>query len=129
MRYEIPQFLVYIIRFERILKSRSENSEKLGKDLFNYDLSSGSRKNTFTGLKTPQNCLFSSHLIFRQSWTKVLGHFYIFGTFSRTRVQPLPSVHKQCWTRVSRTLFRVSTLFRVGEGRTARKFRRRCTVL
>ena len=73
----MPQFLVYIIRFERILKSRLENSEKLGKDLFNYDLSSGSRKNTFTGLKTPQNCLFSSHLFFRQSWTKVLGHFCV----------------------------------------------------
>ena len=91
MRYEIPQFLVYIIRFERILKSRSENSEKLGKDLFNYDLSSGSRKNTFTGLKTPQNCLFSSHLFFRQSWTKVLGHFCISGAFSNShRSNPFP---------------------------------------
>ena len=90
-RYEIPQFLVYIISFERILKSRLENSEKLGKDLFNYDLSSGSRKNTFTGLKTPQNCLFSSHLFIRQSWTKVLGHFCISGAFSNShRSNPSP---------------------------------------
>ena len=34
-----------------------------------------------------------------------------------------------CWTRVSRIFFRVSTLYRVGEGITARKFRKRCTVL
>ena len=91
MRYEIPQFLVYIIRFERILKSRLQNSKNLGKDLFNYDLSSGSRKNTFTGLKTPQNCLFSSHLFIRQSWTKVLGHFCISGAFSNShRSNPSP---------------------------------------
>ena len=48
-------------------------------------------KNTFTGLKTPQNCLFSSHLIFRQSWTKVLGHFCIFGTFSNPAQGSNPS--------------------------------------
>ena len=30
-----------------------------------------------------------------------------------------------CWTRVSRIFFRVSTLYRVGGGRTARKFRKR----
>ena len=34
-----------------------------------------------------------------------------------------------CWTRVSRIFFRVSTLYRVGGGRTARKFRKGCTVL
>ena len=51
----------------------------------------GSRKNTFTGLKTPQNCLFSSHLFFRQSWTKVLGHFCISGAFSNShRSNPSP---------------------------------------
>ena len=82
---------MYIIRFERILKTRSENAEKLGKDLFNYDLPSESRKNTFTGLKTPQNCLFSSHLFIRQSWTKVLGHFRVSGAFSNSlRSNPSP---------------------------------------
>ena len=91
-RYEISlQFLVYIIRFERILKTRSENSEKLGKGLFNYDLPSESRKNTFAGLKNPQNCLFSSHLFFRQSWTKVLGHICVSGAFSNShRSSPSP---------------------------------------
>ena len=48
-------------------------------------------KNTFTGLKTPQNCLFSSHLFFWQSWTKVLGHFCISGAFSNShRSNPSP---------------------------------------
>ena len=51
------------------------------------------------------------------------------GVFQFTQVQPLPSPHKQCWTRVSRIFFRVSTLYRVGGGRTARKFRKGCTVL
>ena len=48
-------------------------------------------KNTFTGFGTPQNCLFSSHLFFRQSWTKVLGHFCISGAFSNShRSNPSP---------------------------------------
>ena len=51
------------------------------------------------------------------------------GVFQFTQGQPLPSSHKQCWTRVSRIFFRVSTLYRVGGRRTTRKFRKRCTVL
>ena len=51
------------------------------------------------------------------------------GVFQFTKGQPLSSPHKQCWTRVSRIFFRVSTLYRVVGGRTARKFRKRCTVL
>ena len=39
------------------------------------------------------------------------------------------SPHKQCWTRVSRIFFRVSTLDRVAGGTTARKCRKGCTVL
>ena len=34
-----------------------------------------------------------------------------------------------CWTRASGIFFRVSALYRVGGGRTATKFRKRCTVL
>ena len=80
-------------------------------------------KNTFTGLKTSQNCLFSSHLFFRISVDKSLGALLRFwGVFQFTQVQPLPTPHKQCWTHVSRIFFRVSTLYRVGGGRTARKF-------
>ena len=61
---------------------------------------------------------------------KSLGTLLRFwGVFQFTQVQPLPSPHKQCWTRVSRIFFRVSTLYRVGGGRTARKFRKGCTVL
>ena len=55
---------------------------------------SGSRKNTFTGLKTPQNCLFSSHLFFRQPWTKVFGHFCISGCFP-IHTGPTPSLTPQ----------------------------------
>ena len=120
---------MYIIPVERILKSPSETSEKLGKDLFNYDLSSGSRKNTFTGLKTPQNCLIFFLCLFHTIMDKSLGtllHFW--GVFQFTQVQTLPSPHKQCWMYVSRIFFRVSTLYRVGGGTTARKFRKRCTA-
>ena len=61
---------------------------------------------------------------------KSLGTLLRFwGVFQFTHVQPLPSPHKQCWTRVSRIFFRVSTLYRVGGGRSARKFRKWCTVL
>ena len=51
------------------------------------------------------------------------------GVFQFTQVQPLSSPHKKCWTRVSRFFFRVSIFYRVGWGRTARKFRKGCTVL
>ena len=51
------------------------------------------------------------------------------GVFQFTQIQPLPSPHKQCWSRVSRIFFRVSTLYRVVGGRTARRFQKECTVL
>ena len=54
----------------------------------------------------------------QKSWDS----FAFLGIFQFTEAQPLPSPHKQCWTRVSRIFFRVLTLYRVGEGRTARKF-------
>ena len=57
---------------------------------------------------------------------KSLGTLLSFwGVFQFTQVQPLPSPPKQCWTRVSR----VATLYRVGEGRTERKFRKGCPIL
>ena len=129
MRYEIPQFLVYIIRSERILKSRSENFEKLGKDLVNYDLYQDQEKTLLQAWK-PLKIAFSLPTSFwdhrgQKSWDT----FAFLGVFQCRQVQPLPSPHKQCWTRVSRTFFRVSTFYRVGGGRTARKFRKRCTVL
>ena len=80
--------------------------------------------------KTLKTAFFSSHLFFRQSWTKALGHFCVLGAFSNShRSKPLPSPHKQCWTRCKQNFFRVSTLYRVGRGKTARKFRKGCTVL
>ena len=46
------------------------------------------------------------------------------GVFQFTQVQPLPSPHKQACIQ---NFF--ATLYRVGGGRTARKFRKGCTVL
>ena len=58
-----------------------QKTPKSWKGLFNYDFSSESRKNTFTGLKNPQNCLFPSHPFFRQSWAKVWDTFAFLGRF------------------------------------------------
>ena len=108
---------MYIIPVERILKSRSENSEKLGKDLFNYDLSSGSRKYTFTGLKTPQNCLFFLPTSFSDNHEQKSWNIFAFvGVFQFTQVQPLPSPHKQCWTRASRIFSEFQLCIGWGEG-------------
>ena len=57
----------------------------------------------------------------QKSWNT----FAFMGRF--TQVQPLPSPHKQCWTRVSRIFFRVSTLYKVGEGELQENLG--CTVL
>ena len=61
---------------------------------------------------------------------KSLGTLLRFwGVFQFTQVQPLPSPHKQCWTRASRIFFRVSTLYRVEGVRTAGKFRQGFSAL
>ena len=58
---------------------------------------------------------------------EILLHFW--DVFRFTQVQPLPSRHKQCWTRVSRIFFEFQLCIGVGGGRSARKFRNWCTVL
>ena len=71
-------------------------------------------------------CAFSLGL---QSWTKVLGHFCVSGAFSNShRSNPSPHPANNVG-RVYPEFFRVSTLHRVGGGRTSRKFRKGCTVL
>ena len=52
------------------------------------------------------------------------------GVFQFTQVQPLPSPHKQCWTRVSRIFseFQLCIGWRGGGG-NARTFKKWCTVL
>ena len=61
---------------------------------------------------------------------KSLGTLLRFrGVFPFTQVQPLPSPHKQCWKRVSRIFSVFQLCIGWGGGRTARKFRRGCTVL
>ena len=64
-----------------------------------------------------------------QSWTKVLGHFYISGRFP-IHTGPIPPFTPQTMLDTCiQNFFWVSTSYRVGGGRTARKIRRGCTVL
>ena len=77
---------------------------------------------TWRHVKTP--CTF-----YLQSRIKVLGHFCISGAFSNShRSNPSPHPTHNVG-RVYPEFFRVSTLYRVGGGRTARKFLKGCTVL
>ena len=68
-------------------------------------------------------CVFFRPTIMNKSLGTLLRFWSV---FQFTYVQPLPSPHKKCWTRVSRIF---STLYRVRGGRTSRKFRKGCTVL
>ena len=97
--------------------------------MFNYDLSSGSRKNTFTGLKTPQNCLYSSYLFFTNHGQKSWDTFAFLGCFP-IHTGPAPPLTPQTMLDACiQNFFRVSRLYRVGGGRTARNFPKGCTVL
>ena len=54
---------------------------------------------------------------------KSLGTLLRFrGVFQFTQAQPLPLPHKQCWTLGLLNFFRVSTLYRVGEGELQENF-------
>ena len=89
-----------------------------------HDLPSESRKNNFTGLKNTQNCLFSSHLLFRQLWTEVLGHFRVPGAFSnahRSNPSPHPT-NNWCWTSVSRIFSEFQLCIGCGEGELQENF-------
>ena len=87
-------------------------------------------KKHFYRLEKPSKLPFFFPPLFQTIMDKSLGtHLRFWGVFQFTQVQPLPSPHKQCWMCVSRIFFRVSTLYRVGRGRTARKFPKGCTVL
>ena len=55
--------------------------------------------------------------------------FAFLGRFQFTQVQPLPSPHKQCSTRVSRIFSEFQLCIGWGEGRTARKCQTGCTAL
>ena len=61
---------------------------------------------------------------------KSLGtNFHFWGVFQFTQVQPLPSPPQTMLDACIQNFFRVSTLYRVGGGRTARNFRKGCTIL
>ena len=57
-----------------------------------------------------------------QSWTKVGILLNFWDVFQFTHTLPLPSPHKQRWTHVSRIFSLLSTLDRVGGGRTKENF-------
>ena len=110
---------MYIIRFQRILQTLSENSEKLGKGLFNYGRSSEAQKNTFTDLKTPQNCLFPSSSFSDNHEQKSWDTFAFPGRFS-IHTGPTPPLTPQ--TMLDACIQNSLSPPRVGGGRTARKF-------
>ena len=65
-----------------------------------------------------------------QLWTKVLGHFCLSGAFSNShRSNPAPLTPQTMLDACIQNFFGLSALYRVGRGRTARKFRKGCTVL
>ena len=92
---------------------------------WNFDLFIGREAGKLINLGFPQ-CKTNSKL---QSWTKVLGHFCFSGAFS-IHTGPTPPLTPRTMSDVCiQNFFRVSTLYRVGGGRTARKFRERRTLL
>ena len=118
-----------IIRFERILQTCPENSEKLGNGLFNYDLSLEARKNTSPGLKTPPNCLSLPTSFSENHGQKSWDTFAFLGCFP-IHGRPTPPLTPQTTLDACiQNFFQVSTLYRVGGGRTTRKLRKGCTVL
>ena len=61
---------------------------------------------------------------------KSLGTLLRFwGVFQFTQVKPLPLTPQTMLDACIQNFFRVSTLYRVRGGRTARKFRKGCTIL
>ena len=102
--------MLYIIRFERILKTRSRSSIRIPKKHF-YRLEKHS--------KLP----FFFPPLFQTIMDRSLGtllHFW--GVFQFTQVQPLPSPHKQCWTRVSRIFSEFQLCIGCGEGELQENF-------
>ena len=123
-------FLVYIICFKRILKARSENSQKLGKGLFNYGLSSRIPKKHFYRLENISNVPFFLPPLFQTIMDKSLGTLLLFwGIFQFTQVQPLPSPHKQCWTHVLRIFTEFQLCIGWGEGELQENFEKKHTLL
>ena len=119
----------YNIRFEQILQTRSKNCEKLGKGLFNYDFSSEARKNPFTSLKI---AFFLPTSFSDNHGQKSWDTFALLVRFP-IHTSPTPPFTPQTMLDAClQNFFRVSTLYRVGggrTGRTGRNFRKGCTVL
>ena len=70
---------------------------------------------------------FCSHLFFRQSWTKVLRHFRVSGAFPMHTGPTPPLTSQTMLDECIKNFFRVQLFIGWG-GKTARKFRKGCTV-
>ena len=99
-----------IIRFERILKTRSRSSIRIPKKHF-YRLEKHSKLPFFF----PP--LFQT--IMDRSLRTLLRFW---GVFQCTQVQPLPSPHKQFWTSVSRIFSEFQLCIGCGEGELQENF-------
>ena len=74
-------------------------------------------------LEKPSKLPFFFPPLFQTIMDKSLGtllHFW--GVFQFTQVQPLPSPHKQCWTRVSRIFSEFQLCIGWGEGELQENF-------
>ena len=78
-------------------------------------------------LKQRLQYVLNSEPIIMDKSLGALSRFW--GVFQFTQVQPLPSPHKRCCTRVSRIFSEFQLCIVWGGGRTARKFWKVCTAL
>ena len=110
-----------------MLQTRSENSENIGKGFFYYDLSSDARKKHFYRLENHSKLTFFFPPLYisdnhgQRSWD---------WAFSSSHIGPTSPLTPQTMLDACiQNSFRVSICTGWGEGITARKFRKGCTVL
>ena len=71
----------------------------------------------------------AENLLYLQSWTKVLEHFRVSEAFFNAHKSNPPLTPQTKLNECIQNFLRDLTLYRVGGGRTARHFRKGCTVL
>ena len=116
---------MYIIRFRRILKTHSENSEKLER-FVQLRFFIRIPKKHFYRLEKSSKLPFSFPPLFQTIMGKSLGHFRVSRAFSNLH-RSNPSPHPT--NNVGRVYPEFFPDFQLFIGRTARKFPKGCTVL
>ena len=117
-----------IIHCERnVLQTRSENSENIGKGFFYYDLSSDARRKHFYRLENHSKLTFFFPPLYISDNH---GQRFWDWAFSSSHIGPTSPLTPQTMLDACiQNSFRVSICTGWGEGITARKFRKGCTVL